>query len=239
MYGTTELKELFGLASEFVEDLTIGIDNECLFFRTMDPSHVCLVDLVLPNTCFEKWEVKSTGSFAVRTKEIYKLFKTLDKKDSVTLKLDDNLLYVSTRSTSSSIRLLEVSSTDCPLPKISYNALIGIELKSFKNAIKRISLVSEYVNLKALNRNIFVVSGKGDQGESKLTFERGQQELPELEVKEISESTYSIEYISQFLKHVTSSFVTIEYSQRMPLRLEAKPMNGSRVYFYLTPRVEN
>jgi len=229
---------MFGLASELVEDLTVSIDKECLFFRCYDPSHVCMLDLVMPNTVFEKWDVKKEGDFALRVDELFKLFKTFDKKDSVTLKLENSMLNVSTKTTQTKIRLIKSTLVDLPLPMISYNALVSIESKAFKNAVKRISLVSEYLTFEACG-HLFNLSGKGDSGESKITFEKGMEDLPEIDVKENSISTYSLEYINAFIKHVTDGRITLEYANRMPLRIEVRPTNYYKIHFYLAPRVEN
>ena len=108
----------------------------------------------------------------------------------------------------------------------------------FKKALKQIEVVSEYVTFESMPYG-FKISGKGDSGSNEITFEKGMQEIPEIEVRENSKSTYSLEYLLAFLKHLKAGTILLEYSEKMPIRLEVKLTNVGRIHFYLAPRVEN
>jgi proliferating cell nuclear antigen len=66
-------------------------------------------------------------------------------------------------------------------------------------------------------------------------------EMPEIEVKEDSNATYSLEYLNSIVKAVGTAAGTVvcEFSSKMPLRLEFKVANIGRIHFYLAPRVES
>jgi proliferating cell nuclear antigen len=235
----TMLIEAVKTINEVVDKATFSIDNEGLYFRGMDRSHVCLVDLRSGNQDYEKWEVKQAGNFGLRLDEFSKILKSLKKKESLSLSLDeDNLLRIKTPSMSMNLRTIELTSTDCPLPKISYNSLISLTGNELNRILKQISNVSEYVTIETFDHRV-LFSGKGDQGDVKIELEKGIPELIEINNREISTSTYSLEYLLGFIKHTNKHTMTLEYSKNMPLRMICKLDHTTDLHFYLAPRVEN
>lgn len=238
---TTELKTFFGLAQCLSEELTISITSDTLSFKTLDPSQVAMLDVKWNSACFEKYEVTKEGVFAIRTDEFYKLIKTFAKKDSVELSINDScLLTLKTKTSEQKIRLIESSVKETPIPKLSYDTHVKFySVKFVKDLIKRIEIVSEYLTLESNNQKLFL-TGIGDRGDAKITLERGMAEIPEMEIKEESKSTYSIEYVKELLKHLDNkSQLSIYYSTKLPIRIEARPTNGFNIDYYLAPRIED
>ena len=238
VYGNTELKQILGSIDTLVDDATFKIEDEGLTFRGMDPSHVALIDVKASSMSFEKWNIKTPGLMSVRVKELAKIIKGLDKKESIHLNFENNILSVNTKQSKTQLKTFDHSSTDTPLPKIPYNTTICISFNDFIKALKQIEIVSDYVTFEADN-NIFKVSGKGDNGSNERTFERGMEELAELRTQEISTSTYSLEYLLPFLKAVKPGTIIIQYSTQKPVKLTVKLDNSSTIEFYLAPRVES
>jgi proliferating cell nuclear antigen len=243
--GTNDLKTFFALGNSVNEELTINIDQECLSLRTMDPSHVALIDIVFGNTGFEKYEVKKDGKFAIRADEVNNLLKTFDKKDSLSLSVSDSSnIKFNTKTTAQKLRLIETSGSECPLPHLNHNAKATINLKDFKNIVKRIKTVSDYISFE-MNEKVLEISGRGDSGESTITLEKGIDYMTDFELRdasEISHSTYAIEYIEKFLRCLGEcSSITLNFSTKMPVRIDANlnNTNYARINYYLAPRVEN
>jgi len=238
IFDPTMLKEAVNTISEIVEDATFSIDQDGLFFRGMDPSHVCLVDLRSSNADYEKWQVNQPGNFALRIKDFAKILKSLKAKESLSLGFDEYLLRIKTPSMSMNLKTFETSATDCPLPKLSYNSMMSITGSELTRILKQISNVSEYVTIQTYNNRV-VFSGKGDQGDVKIELEKGMMDLMELNVKEESNTTYSLEYLLAFIKHTNRHVITLDFSTRMPLRLNAHLDHATQIDYYLAPRVEN
>jgi len=236
--SNNELKQMLGSISSLVKDATFIIDENGLTFRGMDPSHVALIDVNMSSNSFEKFEVKEPGLFSVRIDELHKIIKTLDKKDSISLSVNDDLLNISTRQSKTQLRTIEHMAVDTPLPKLNYNSIVGISFNDFKRSLKQIEAVSEYVVFEATH-NIFKLSGHGDSGSNEITFERGMPELPELNVNEDSKSTYSLEYMLELFKHLQLGTIELMFSSKQPLKLKARLDNSSTIEYYLAPRVEN
>ena len=240
--GSDEWKAIISAISTLVEEATFESTAEGIAFRGMDPSHVALIDIAWPNSAFEKYECDNDVKFGVRIDEFSKLIKRADKKDSIEVSIsEENLLLVTIgKNKKDKMRLIESSATDTPLPKILYNARIGVTSAEFDKILGDIQVVSEYLSINA-SASKAEFSGRGDSGEAIITLEKGMAEMPEIEVKEESTATYSLEYLNSIVKAVgtVAGTVICEYSTKMPLRLEFKVANIGRIHFYLAPRVES
>jgi proliferating cell nuclear antigen len=84
-------------------------------------------------------------------------------------------------------------------------------------------------------------SGKGDSGEAEIVLASGNEGLEDLNIKESSTATYSLDYLSKITKAIgtVGSSIAAEYSSKMPLRLEFRVANIGRIHFYLAPRVQD
>jgi len=235
----TFFNEAVKAINEIVEDATFSIDQDGLYFRGMDASHVALIDLISPNQDWEKWEIKNNGNFALRLDQFCKVLNSLKKKESLSLSTEGgSILHIKTPSMQMNVRTIETSSIDCPLPKISYNSLFSISGNELSRIIKQVQSVSEYIKIVTLDR-LVEFSGRGDNGDVKINLEKGDPYLIEIDNRESSEAVYSLEYLQAFIKHTKSHVFTIEYSKKMPMRIETKLDHNTRVHFYLAPRVEN
>ena len=240
--GSDEWKAVISAISTLVEEATFEATGEGIAFRGMDPSHVALIDITWPNSAFEKYVCDADVKFGVRIDEFAKSIKRADKKDNIEISISEEKLLLVTigKNKKYKMRLIESSATDTPLPKITYSAKVAVTSTEFDRILGDIQVVSEYLSITA-SPNKAEFSGRGDSGEAVITLEKGAPEMPEIEVKEDSTATYSLDYLNSIVKAVGAAAGTVvcEYSTKMPLRLEFKVANIGRIHFYLAPRVES
>ena len=240
--GSDDLKAIISAISTLVEEATFVANAEGITFRGMDPSHVALIDISWPNSAFEKYECDNDIKFGVRVDEFSKLIKRAEKQDSIEIGIsEDNMLLVTIgKNKKYKMRLIESSASDTPLPKIPYDAKLGLTSSAFDKILGDVQVVSDYLTIKATTSKA-EFSGKGDSGEVVIDLEKGMEQLTDISVKEESTGTYSLEYLNPVVKAVgtTAGSVTCEYSSAKPLRIEFKVANIGRIHFYLAPRVES
>lgn len=241
--GPDEWKAITSAISTLVEEATFEATSESISFRGMDPSHVALIDILWPNSAFERFECDSAIKFGVRVDEFSELIKRADKSDSVELNItDENMLLVKISNgykKQYKMRLIESTAGSTPLPKISFNAKIAMSIAAFDKILSDIKVVSDYISIESsTDRAVFI--GRGDAGEAVITLESGSEVLEELNIKDESKAKYSLEYLSRIVKAIGASAggVVCEYSSKMPLRLEFRVSNVGRIHFFLAPRVE-
>ncbi len=241
--GPDEWKAVTSAISTLIEEATFEATSESITFRGMDPSHVALIDILWPNSAFEKFECDSDIKFGVRIDEFSKLIKRADKNYSVEISItEENMLMVKISNgykKQYKMHLIESIAGSTPLPKISFNTKIVLTAAAFDKILSDIQVVSDYISIES-SAGKAVFSGRGDSGEATITLESGSEGLEELNVKDESKATYSLEYLSSIVKAIGTSAgsVICEYSSKMPLRLEFKVSNVGRIHFFLAPRVE-
>ena len=237
-----EWKAVISSITTLVEEATFEATVEGITFRGMDPSHVALIDISWPNSAFEKYNCDSDIKFGVRVDEFSKVIKRAEKKESIEISIsDDNMLQILIgKNKKWSMRLIEGSASDTPLPKISYDSKIGLSSSTFDKILGGIDVVSDYLSIKTTTNNA-EFSGKGDSGEAVINFEKGMQGLEEITVNQECTGTYSLEYLNPIVKAMgsTSNSIICEFSSGKPLRIEFKVSNIGRIHFYLAPRVES
>ena len=237
-----EWKAVISSITTLVEEATFEATVEGITFRGMDPSHVALIDISWPNSAFEKYNCDGDIKFGVRVDEFSKVIKRAEKNESIEISIsDDSMLQILIgKNKKWSMRLIEGSASDTPLPKISYDSKISLSSSTFDKILGDIEVVSDYLSVKATS-NTVEFSGKGDTGEAFEKFEKGMQELEEISVSQESTGTYSLEYLNPIVKAIggTSGSINLEFSSSKPLRIEFKVANIGRIHFYLAPRVES
>ena len=241
---TSEIwKTLANALSELVEEAAFEITPEGITLRAMDPSRVAMVNLSWQNLSFEEYVCDSNSIVAIRVSDLKKVVKRAEKKDrvEVTLGESNTLMFKFSNGYERefTIPLIEVSETHRPLPKLSFNVQAKLVQKALRKILEDIDTVSDHVTIKA-EEGLIEFRGKSEIGQVKAKLTDTSPDLLELNVKEPSEATYSLEYLVDFAKAIKPAEIAIlEFSSRMPVKLSF-PLDehGSIIEFYLAPRVE-
>ena len=228
-----EWKAVASAISTLVDEATFEATVEGISFRGMDPSHVALIDIHWPNSAFEQYDCDTAVKFGVRVDEFSKLMRRAEKKDTIEVTVgDDSMLFIRI-SNNNYVKEYKV-------PKLNFNCKVVLATSAFDKVLSDIQVISEYLSIESENKRI-KFSGKGDSGEASITLESGSEGLEEVNVQEDSKATYSLDYLSKITKAVIAAggSVALEFSSKMPLRLEFRVANMGRIHFYLAPRVQD
>lgn len=240
--NVNEIKALFGTVSSLNEEPSLSIDNEGIYFRTMDPLHVALIDIRISANNFEKYQVDHDGYFSLNSDEIVKYLRTLDKNDSLEISLNDNeMIEFKTRSSMTKFKINEASDPFLtPLPKLAFDTRLVIDLKTFKKMVKKCMLIDDYLIFKTNDQRFEMSAINPDRRETKEVLEKGMMSLKDLDVKYDTEAMYSSEYISTLIKPISSDIpIQLEFSSRRPLKMTITINPNFIISYYLAPRVEN
>jgi proliferating cell nuclear antigen len=113
---------------------------------------------------------------------------------------------------------------------------------TLQQILSDISAISDHITIEVSKERV-TFAGRSEQGTASATLDRRSPEILELTLNqsEPAKATYSIEYLLNITKAAGSQQqpVILEYSTKMPLRLEFKLGDqGGKIGFYLAPRVE-
>jgi proliferating cell nuclear antigen len=240
---SSEWRAIAAAVKTLVEEATFEATNEALTFRAMDPSHVALVDLFMPNTSFERYEVDKPFKFSLRVEDLVKLVGRSDSKDSVEVSSTEEdsiaVKFVNGYKREFTIHLIESTGGTAPLPKLEFDVKTTLTKTIFEKVLSDISVVSDQVTVQATKEKLSF-SGKSDIGKADIGLERNSADVLDLQVGAESKATYSIDYLLGISKAAgtVSDTILCEFSSKKPIRLEFRLNDqGSRIHYYLAPRV--
>jgi proliferating cell nuclear antigen len=241
--STGEWKAVAAAVKTLVEEATFEATNEGLTFRAMDPSHVALVDLLLPNTAWEKYEVDKPFKFSLRVEDLVKLMGRSDTKDSVEMASTEEdtikFKFMNGYKREFDVHLIETTGGTAPLPKLEFDTKITLTKAILEKVLSDINVVSDQVTIQAAKEKL-TFSGKSDVGKAEIALEKNDADLLELQVSADSKATYSIDYLISILKALGGAADTVvcNFSTKKPLLLEFRlNEQGGRLHYFLAPRV--
>ena len=259
---TSEIwKSISSAIMTIIDEALFDAGPQGITFRSMDPSHIALIDINWPNSAFEKYHCDSTIKFGVRIDEFAKIIKRANANDSIEIGvvLDNSSLNIKTQSDGGylrnyKMRLIESTGNTSPLPQMTFDSKIVIGIATLDKILSDVGAISEKITIDSssgsgisTNKKTVIFSGDSDRGEARVTIDANDDKskvefLEEITVKETSKSTYNIDFISKIIRaigHQSSDLVTIEYSSNKPLRLEFLLSGIVKLQFYLAPRVQD
>ncbi|MDV3278264.1 MAG: proliferating cell nuclear antigen (pcna) [Nitrososphaerales archaeon] len=243
--SASEWKAVAAAIKTLVEEATFEATTEGITFRAMDPSHVALIDLLMPGPSLEKFEVDKPFKFSVRVEDLVKLIGRADAKDSVEISAGENdsimIRFVNGYKREFTIHLIESSSGAAPLPKLEFDVKATLTKSIFERVLGDISAVSDQVTIEA-QKDKLSFSGKSDIGKAAIALEKNDADLLDLQVKADSKATYSVDYLANVVKSAGSASDTLvfSFSTKKPILAEFKLNDlGTRIHFFLAPRVSD
>ena len=253
------LQEMMGIIGTISTDATIKFDKkEGMSVRTLDPTHVCMIDVQLQPNHLETYNVTRTGLLMLPIERLEKIVKTFPNGKPITLSRTDSENGKDGKATMSltlgksvtRIAVSEGSDEDVPLPKIEYDTTMYFIRTKLVDALKQLKSIGDYVEITTTPKGLVTLKTVDSDGEqSTQVFDNGiDVEIENLPSKE-QKTMYTMEYLLDALKHTKADDVGLAYSTAKPLKLTMYAFvhkttwtgnvpHGS-VTYYLAPRVES
>ena len=241
----SEWRAIAAAVKTLVEEATFEANSEGLTFRAMDPSHVALVDLSMPNSSFSSFECDKPFKFSVRVEDLVKLVGRSDAKDSVEIgSTEEDAIAVKLSNgykREFTIHLIESTAGASPLPKLEFDTKATLTKAILEKMLGDVSVVSDQFTVQA-GKDKLTFSGKSDVGKAEMALAGNDADVLEFKAAAESKATYSIDYVQSILKALggVTDTVQMEFSTKKPLRLEMKLNDqGAKLWYFLAPRVQD
>jgi proliferating cell nuclear antigen len=240
--SNNHLRAVVEAIKPIVDEAVFTATSDGITFRAMDASHVSLLDISWKRDGFLEYECNEEVTFGVRIDELLKLLRRIEKDTQVEISISDGEMQITTsegkRTRNYKLRLLDTSKSETPVPKLSFNTRVTMLYDALVDALKDIDVISSVVEIYT-NEAMIKFYGKGDTGDAEVVYWKDENTSIEMfnEVKE-SKSAYSLEYLLQMLNAVDTDNVILEYSSKMPLRLQFLLPFRCDMQYYLAPRAE-
>ena len=222
------LRGFFNPISTLVDEINMRITEEGIHVRTMDPSHVALIESRFrAGPCL----IDADQIVSARLDTITDALKGMDKTEDVTLTIGEDKIYLIQDSQRYEIPTIEPSTHHTPLPKTPFENLARLDRKGFLKVCRNLAKVSNYVTLTVID-GALVCSGKGDAGSSRQTIHA--TEPIRTEDPDKTEASYSLDYLIPALKTSIAAEISLVWTVAKPICVV-----WENTEFYLAPRVEN
>jgi proliferating cell nuclear antigen len=237
-------RNLMAAISTLIEEADFNATGEGLKLRSMDPSHVAMVDFYWPKEAFEEYVCDKPTVMRVSLTSMLKLLKRSKSEESLIISYDEesrkiNLNLKGKISKNFIMPTLEPTEEEVPTPKISFNAKVRLMSETLKEIVEDSEAVSDNIRLEATQDRLLV---KASSELSSLNMELTKDDgaLIEIDVKENSTATFNLTYLGEMVKagSATSEVASLEFSTNMPIRLEFEMPQQGRLTYYLAPRIE-
>jgi proliferating cell nuclear antigen len=242
--NSNHLRAVVEAIKPIVDEAVFTATSDGITFRAMDASHVSLLDISWKRDGFIEYECNEGGeiTFGVRIDELLKLLKRIEKDTQVEISITDGEMLITAsegkKTRNYKLKLLDASKSDTtPVPKLSFNTKVTMLYDALVDALKDIDVISSVVEIHT-NEAMIRFYGKGDAGDAEVVYWKDENTSIEMfNVKE-SKTAYSLEYLLQMLNAVDADNVILEYSSKMPLRLQFLLPFRCDMQYYLAPRAE-
>jgi proliferating cell nuclear antigen len=230
--------------STLVEEADFNASPEGIKLRSMDPSHVAMVDFEWPKSAFEKFTCSEPKKIRVNLGSMLKLLKRTKSDETLEISYDDatkkvGLLLKGKITKRFALPTLESVEEEVPTPKIVFNSKVKMTTESLRDVIEDAQSISDNVRLETTPEK-FLVSTSTELSSANMEIEKGSEAMLEMNVKEPSKATFNLNYLANIVRAGSSAseIVTMEFSTNNPIKVEFEMPQQGRLLYYLAPRIE-
>jgi proliferating cell nuclear antigen len=171
-------KSISSAIMTIVEEAHFEASPQGLTFRSMDASHVALIDINWPSSAFEEFYCPSVIKFGIRIDEFSKIIKRAGANDSIELNVQNSLLNIKTTGgylRNYKMRLIESSaSSSSPVPQMTFDSKIVLGPAILDKILADIGVISEQITIDTTmtttpNKAV-IFRGTSDKGEVRVTL---------------------------------------------------------------------
>ena len=237
-------KNLLTAISTLIEEADFNTTEDGLKLRSMDPSHVAMVDFEWSKEAFEEYVCDKPTNIRVNITTMLKLLRRSKSEESLEISYDEESKKVDLTLRGKILKkftmpTLESVEEEVPTPKLSFNAKIKLMSETLKEIVEDSETVSDNISFKAKEDKL-LVKASSELSNVGMELSKVDGALLELDIKEDSDATFNLNYFGEMVKagSATSEVATIEFSTNMPIRLEFEMSQQGKLMYYLAPRIE-
>ena len=229
------------------DEMTLVFSSDGISSRTMDNSHVEMLECTIPASLFDEYKVdESDEQITFSITELRKVLDQFDiKKENVTIMHDSEkakLVLKANRGSGQRVRqfsvnLLEQINDDTPEPKIIFKSKVQLIIEDLREALTAAAMYTENVIfiINELKNPKLRIEGKGDLGNY-------WDEITPISAScdESSTATFTLSYIMELVKALKplAEKVTINMTTDMPLQIDVE-LEAGKLQLWLAPCISN
>jgi len=219
--------------------------NDGIHYRTIDYSHISLLDILIPKEAFQYYSCEGEPSdtvFTIKSEELLKVLKRIDKEEIVEITVDGDITIKSLsvrKPLTYKTKSLSNEYEETKLPNITYAVKVNIQHNALKEALEDLSLLTNVVRI-ITNKEKVRFNAVNDRDTMTIEYEHNRQAMIYmLDSKAECSSLYKIQELLNMLKAVETKYVVLQYNDKTALRLQFLLPFKCEMHYYLAPRAED
>lgn len=230
-----------GLA-DAIDEVAFKFNEDGLKILTMDASRVILFDIEMDASDFVKYNVEEETVIGVDLNKIKKILKRA-KKDDVLIFRDDGSGFFEiifdgkNGNRKFKVGKIDVDEMELEVPELPFQGRFVVESRVFKEIIKDAKVVSDTLAIIMLEDERVKLKASSETSNYEVEIGLEDEGLIDIEVDEVCKSSYGIAYLESLVKLMVDE-VSISIGNDMPMKVEGKLGDNSKVIVLLAPRVE-
>ena len=239
---------IFHHFNTFTEHLQLMFLADKLYVQAMDTSHVCLIELSLDKTWFDKYEINSgdKSTIAISTMFFYKIVNTKQENQSIELSFEGDPDKLNIEFTSNvkgeykklfKLSLIELDCDTLNVPSTDYTAELVIGTKILNNMSDQLAIFDEVVNIVCTEEKI-EFTAEGTEGQMMVPLHIDELEEYAIEEDGRVDISFSLAYFHKMcLFHKIADEVKLEFSEDYPVKMTYSLNEESHLSFWLAPKI--
>ena len=242
------LKAIVETLGSIIDETKIQITPGEFKITAMDPSRICLLQLVIKKGDFDEFSCLKECEVVLNLDDLDKIMKRSAINDVIELSYNEDIQKVkirmqrdgSTRARTFSLALLDSDIEEIPMDnllKIEYESTWTMNPDLLVEALKDAEIYSEIFNILTTEGQGLVFSSSGTIGE--MEYELGEDDLIDSNLNGISSGAYSLTFLRAILKIASiTEKLDISLKTDHPIKMVFSLLEGGKLSYFLAPRVE-
>jgi proliferating cell nuclear antigen len=246
---------LFQHVKAFTDHINIMFEKDRMYIQTMDSAHVSIIEMELPASWFDAYELKQPGTLTIgiSSSMLYRVLASREKTQSITIACDSggDILMLNFDSENKAefakhfeLPLMEIDTDLMAIPEITHQAEFILSSPHFASIITQLQMFGDNMDIECGEEKIMLTANSPDQG--KMFVEIKIDDLTTFIIDEGGKLklSYSLQYLHNIcLYHKLAKEIEIKLSAAYPIQiiydLGGEHGNNAKIKFYLAPKIND
>jgi proliferating cell nuclear antigen PCNA len=238
---------IFNHLKHFTDKIMLNVDRDKMYIQGMDNSHICVYELTIQSSWFDKWNVNESYNYGILLPMFNKILHICSDKQSIRIHSEtDENLHIEYHSDEKGefnkyleMPIMDIDMDMLHIPDTEYQVDIEMESKKFKSVIDELANFNETLNIMCDEAEL-VLESKSSEGNMKVVINLDDIELLVVEEGNHVEASFGIKYIAQMCQfYKLAPICAIHISEDIPLLLKYVMADDCIMKFYLAPKIND
>ncbi|MCC6010797.1 MAG: DNA polymerase sliding clamp [Desulfurococcaceae archaeon] len=243
--NASKLKRVLQVLTKISDEVPFFITQDALEVKVISPDKTVMGVFRAPSIIFEEYSVEGEESFIVSGTELKKAVKRAGRNDAAVFELDreSGVLKLTLRDRKTGLEreigVPLIPKPVEPLPELQVDLSVTFTMLSqdFKNIVSDLKLVGDEAIFTYEAGKITIISTE-QQKEYKCDLAEGNPLIILSSTVEKARSSYSIDLLVEAARPASATKnITISFDTSKPMKVEYDIGDGSKLIYWLVPRI--